>query len=194
MLKAHGGAGGNAGGSPGTTGATGSIIINTAQSAGSVDTTNLEDDPTVQIFGDQNPVCAQDPLPDGTISYTQGFYGASQTGVPQVIVLIDPATETFVGTCDEIVDTLNNVGVTDADILGEAGPVDCTDANDRIDVADFLTGGSKSASDGGFLPSGGGGIGNLAAQKITLLLNLNVGDEWEWERKPGNWVHFLKVE
>jgi hypothetical protein len=111
-----------------------------------------------------------DPLPDDTLSYTQGFYGSSPTGEDLVDQLIDEST------CEKIRDILNASGFDDTAIAG--GIIDCSVPADRDLVALFLTGTVGSGNDDGFLPAGnppvnGPGL-NLAAQKITLLLNLNL--------------------
>jgi len=112
-------------------------------------------------------------LPDDTLSYSQGFYGSSPTGEDLVDQLIDEST------CEAIREILNASGFDDTAIAG--GVINCSVAGDRDLVALFLTGtvGSEGGNnDDGFLPAGnpsqnGPGL-NLAAQKITLLLNLNL--------------------
>jgi len=111
-----------------------------------------------------------DPLPDDTVTYTQGFYGASPIGEDLVDQLIDEPT------CETIRGILNDSGFDDVEIAG--GVIDCSLDGDRDLVALFLTGTVGPGNDDGFLPAGnppqnGPGL-NLAAQKITLLLNLNL--------------------
>jgi hypothetical protein len=97
-----------------------------------------------------------DPLPDGTTSYTQGFYGASPIGESVVEHLMDYIT------CERIYDILHNVGVaTAADGCYSTLPL-------------MLTGTVGPGRDNGFLPSGFLPGQNMAAQLITLLLNLNL--------------------
>jgi hypothetical protein len=111
-----------------------------------------------------------DPLPDDTLSYTQGFYGASPIGEDLVDQLIDEST------CEAIREILNASGFDDTAIAG--GAIDCSVADDRDLVALFLTGTVGPGEDDGFLPAGNPSVNgpglNLAAQKITLLLNLNL--------------------
>jgi hypothetical protein len=108
-----------------------------------------------------------DPLPDDTLSYTQGFYGSSPTGEDLVDQLIDEST------CEQIRDILYYSGFDDT-----ASVIDCSVPAGRDLLALFLTGTVGAGNDDGFLPAGnpsqnGPGF-NLAAQKITLLLNLNL--------------------
>lgn len=125
-------------------------------------------------------LAAGDPLPDGTTSFTQGFYGSSPMGESVVALLIDEAT------CDEI-----NVILGD---LGEGLAIDCATAQGRAALAAFLTGEVGPGSDDGFLPSGFGPGQNLAAQKITLLLNLNLGVVLEAPAVPILSGYFLNVD
>jgi len=107
---------------------------------------------------------ASDPFPDGATSFTQGFYGSSPAGeaVTNDPDLIDQAT------CQEIDDILVAIGVaTTADF-------DCTSQLGRTALAFFLTGTVGPQADNGFLPSGFSPGHNLAAQKITTLLNLRL--------------------
>lgn len=107
---------------------------------------------------------AGDPFPDGTITYTQGFYGASPIGE-----LVVPALINNQSICEDILDALTGVDT----------PVfDCTTISGRADLAEFLTGELDTAEGledpEGFLPAGFVPGQNLAAQTITLLLNLNL--------------------
>ena len=165
------GGNGDPNGAAGTDGADGSITLSTAQP--SVNTAGSDIDPTPTINTDQSPICLQDPLPDGSTTFTQGFYGASPNGEALVDDILSGAGDPE-GLCNEIVGILNDLGFSDSDI-GD-GDIDCTDTDDIDDLAFFLTGpvGPGPEDPGGFLPSGGGGIGNLGAQKITLLINLNL--------------------
>jgi hypothetical protein len=102
-------------------------------------------------------IVALDPFPDGTVSYTQGFYGAAPNGEAVVEYLMDEIT------CDRINYILAKVGVAGT-------PYECYTA-----LPLFLTGTVGSGKDNGFLPSGFAPGQNVAAQLITLLLNLNLG-------------------
>ena len=103
-------------------------------------------------------ILALDPLPDGTTSYTQGFYGASPIGEAVVEHLMDETT------CERIYHILQNVGVTTAaDGCYSTLPL-------------MLTGTVGPGRDNGFLPSGFLPGQNMAAQMITLLLNLNLAN------------------
>lgn len=107
-----------------------------------------------------------DPLPDGTTSFTQGYYGSAPAGEAIVALLIDETT------CEDILDALTQP------ISNSQGPgiIDCAITSGRNDLADFLVGEVGTVggnNDGGFLPSGFHQY-NLAAQTITLLLNLNL--------------------
>jgi hypothetical protein len=101
-------------------------------------------------------ILALDPLPDGTASYTQGFYGSSPIGEAVVEYLMDEIT------CVRINYILEKVGV-------EGTPYDCYTA-----IPLLLTGTVGPGKDNGFLPSGFQPGQNIAAQMITLLLNLNL--------------------
>ncbi len=105
-----------------------------------------------------------DPFPDGSFTLTQGFYGAAPAGVAWVRGIIDYQDETE--PCEEINSILEAIGEGDT-------PYDCDpfEGDDRQALADFLSGGGVGGNDGGFLPTGFQNH-NLAAQKITLLLNL----------------------
>ena len=134
-----------------------------------------------------------DPLPDGTVTFTQGFYGASPTGEDIVDQLIDEAT------CIEIVGILNFSGFSDTDIAG--GSIDCSSDTDRDLVALFLTGEVGNVggnNDDGFLPAGNPSVNgpglNLAAQKITLLLNLNLDAILTGDDIPIEDGYFLNID
>jgi hypothetical protein len=101
-------------------------------------------------------VLALDPLPDGTTSYTQGFYGASPIGEAVVEYLMDEIT------CARINYILEKAGV-------QGTPYSCYSGLPLL-----LTGTVGPGNDGGFLPSGYLPGQNMAAQMITLLLNLNL--------------------
>jgi hypothetical protein len=162
-----GGTGGTGGapGAPGAPGAVGAITFNTAQA--SVTTTGATIDPEPDINTGQDLICSaapQDPLPDGSTTYTQGFFGSAPEGEAVVATLVDQAT------CTEINAILAAIGVGST-------PYDCTTAGGRLALANFLTGPVGSGPEGdakGFLPSGFEPGQNLAAQKITLLLNLRL--------------------
>jgi hypothetical protein len=108
-----------------------------------------------------------DPLPDDTNSYTQGYYGSSPAGEGTVANLMNETK------CSEFKTILANVGI-------DSSGYDCTSPVDRNALSDFLTGlvgpGKEKGADIGFLPSGFDPGQNLAAQKITLILNLNQPD------------------
>ena len=130
-----------------------------------------------------------DLLPDGTVSYTQGFYGASPAGEPLVLpILLAMAIDNTnftpnVDYCDDIVAILNAALTYDPGVA----------CDDRAALALFLTGfvgvdpGTGKEDPQGYLPAGNPSINkdseefdgalNLAAQKITLLLNLSLTDE-----------------
>jgi hypothetical protein len=101
-------------------------------------------------------IVALDPFPDDAVSYTQGFYGASPNGEAVVAYLMDGLT------CDRINDILAKAGV-------QGTPYDCYTALPLL-----LTGTVGPGKDNGFLPSGLVPGQNMAAQMITLLLNLNL--------------------
>jgi hypothetical protein len=104
-----------------------------------------------------------DPLPDGTLSYTQGYYGSSPEGEALVESLVDAET------CEAISSALVAVGV--------AGATECSDESSRAALAYLLTGpvGPGPERPSGFLPSGFAPGQNLAAQLVALLLNLRLG-------------------
>ncbi len=101
-------------------------------------------------------ILALDPLPDGTTSYTQGFFGASPVGEAVVRYLMDEPT------CGHINDILQQSGV-------QGTPYSC-----YIDLPLLLTGTVGPGKDNGFLPSGYSPGQNMAAQMITLMLNMNL--------------------
>jgi hypothetical protein len=105
-----------------------------------------------------------DPLPDGTTSFTQGYFGSAPAGEAIVALLVGGTA------CSHILDALT---LPIADSQGP-GVIDCSSENGRNDLAGFLVGtvGTEGGNnDGGFLPSGFHRY-SLAAQTITLLLNL----------------------
>ncbi len=177
-------------GADGTDGTDGSITLSTA--LGSVNTAGSDIGPTPTVLTDQDLVCEEeDPLPDNATTFTQGFYGSSQNGEALVDDIIKAADQSV---CDEIVAILLALGFTEDDI-GD-GDIDCADDDDIDDLALFLTGdsGAGGGNDGGFLPSGGGGIGNLGAQKITLLLNLNLGPVLIGDDEPILAGYFINID
>jgi hypothetical protein len=101
-------------------------------------------------------IVALDPFPDGTTSYTQGFFGASPNGEAVVAYLMDALT------CEGINFILAKAGVAGT-------PYDC-----YTELPLLLTGTIGPGKDDGFLPSGFDRGQNMAAQMITLLLNLNL--------------------
>jgi hypothetical protein len=103
-------------------------------------------------------IVALDPFPDGTTSYTQGFFGASPNGEAVVAYLMDGVT------CEGI-----NFILTKAGVAGT--PYDCYT---RLPLLLTGTVGPGPGKDGGFLPAGFDPGQNMAAQMITLLLNLNL--------------------
>lgn len=125
-------------------------------------------------------VSAEDPLPDGTTGVTQGFYGASPNGEAVVSDLIDQAT------CEAISAILADIGI----VLG----LDCSSEADQDALADFVTGEVGPGSDDGFLPSGFEPGQNLAAQAITLLLNLNLGEILVDPAIPMSSSYFLNID
>jgi hypothetical protein len=114
------------------------------------------DSQTMSNCYDLEIILALDPLPDGTTSYTQGFYGASPIGEAVVEHLMD---ETI---CSSINYILENAGVSGT-------PYGCYST-----LPLMLTGTVGPGRDSGFLPSGFLPGQNMAAQMITLLLNLNL--------------------
>jgi hypothetical protein len=127
-----------------------------------------------------------DPLPDGTTSFTQGYYGSAPAGEAIVALLIDEAT------CEDIMDALTHP------ISDSQGPgiIDCTSESGRNDLADFLIGAVGTMggnNDGGFLPSGFNQY-NLTAQTITLLLNLNLGVVLTGEDIPILAGYFINID
>lgn len=127
-----------------------------------------------------------DPLPDDTLSYGQGFYGSSPTGEAVVAQLIDEQT------CIVINDILVASGF-------EAQA--CETEEDFNSLALFLTGtvGSEGGNnDDGFLPAGNPSVNgpglNLAAQKITLLLNLNLDVLEELPILPSYFINIDTVQ
>ncbi len=135
-------------------------------------------------------ITVSDPLPDDTLSYGQGFYGSSPTGEAVVAQLIDEQT------CIVINDILVAIPV---DIGFESQA--CETPEDLESLALFLTGevGSEGGNnDDGFLPAGnpsenGPGL-NLAAQKITLLLNLNLDALEELPILPSYFINIDTVQ
>lgn len=127
---------------------------------------------------------AGDPFPDGTITYTQGFYGASPIGELVVPALIDE------DTCEDILDALTGVGGVPA--------VDCAASSDWPVLAEFLTGELATVEGqedpAGFLPSGFEPGQNLAAQTITLLLNLNLAAVLDSGEFPIHEDHAINID
>ena len=101
-------------------------------------------------------IVALDPFPDGTTSYTQGFFGASPNGERVVAYLMDGVT------CEGMNFILAKAGVAGT-------PYDC-----YTELPFLLTGTVGPGNDDGFLPAGFDPGQNMAAQMITLLLNLNL--------------------
>jgi hypothetical protein len=127
-----------------------------------------------------------DPLPDGTTSFTQGRYGSAPAGEAIVTLLVDEVT------CGHIMDALTML------IADSQGPglVDCSSGSGRDDLAVFLTGAVGTAggnNDGGFLPSGFHRY-NLAAQTITVLLNLNLGAVLSGDETPMQANYYLNID
>jgi len=131
-------------------------------------------------------ITLSDPLPDDTLSYGQGFYGSSPTGEAVVAQLIDEPT------CSVINDILVGSGFESRT---------CETPENLESLALFLTGevGSQGGNnDDGFLPAGnpsenGPGL-NLAAQKITLLLNLNLDILEELPILPSYFINIDTVQ
>jgi hypothetical protein len=118
----------------------------------------------------------RDPLPDGSTSYTQGFYGASPIGEAVVEHLMDETT------CASINYILEKVGVAGT-------PYDCYST-----LPLMLTGTVGPGRDNGFLPSGFLPGQNIAAQMITLLLNLNLAYALPAGAIPINGNHFINID
>jgi len=169
-----GGSSGSAGGSGtdvGSNGTNGTITINTAQS--SVTQTNGPSfDPAISsgttINVNQAAICAvPDPFPDGAVTFTQGYYGASPAGE----ALTNDPDLINQATCEKINAILNEFG------LVGAGFDDCTSPTERAALALFLSGTVGPGKDNGFLPSGFSPGQNLAAEMITLHLNLRLSTD-----------------
>lgn len=118
----------------------------------------------------------RDPLPDGTTSYTQGFFGSSPVGEAVVEYLMDETT------CERIYDILQNVGVATA-VDGCYSTLPLT-----------LTGTVGPGRDNGFLPSGFLPGQNMAAQMITLLLNLNLANVLPTGAIPMYTSYFINID
>lgn len=121
-------------------------------------------------------ILALDPLPDGTTSYTQGFYGASPDGEAVVGYLMDETT------CARINYILEKSGVVGT-------PFECYSALPLL-----LTGTVGAGRDNGFLPSGFVPGQNLAAQMITLLLNLNLATGLPAGAIAMNGSYFINID
>ncbi|MCH7543381.1 MAG: hypothetical protein IIB65_07065 [Proteobacteria bacterium] len=94
---------------------------------------------------------------------------------------------------------MNFSGFSDTDIAG--GSIDCSSDTDRDLVALFLTGEVGNVggnNDDGFLPAGNPSVNgpglNLAAQKITLLLNLNLDAILTGDDIPIEDGYFLNID
>lgn len=99
---------------------------------------------------------ALDPLPDGSTSYTQGFFGSSPVGEAVVQYLMDETTCTYI-----------NYALEKAGVAGT--PYGC-----YTTLPSMLTGTVGPGKDNGFLPSGYAPGQNMASQLITVLLNMNL--------------------
>ena len=126
-----------------------------------------------------------DPFPDGTLSYTQGYYGSSPDGEASVESLLDA------DTCEAIASALGSLDVAPA--------TDCTEQGSRAALAYLLTGpvGPGPERPRGFLPSGFAPGHNLVAQLATLLLNLNYGAiaaEGEYPLEGGYYLNVDAVQ
>ena len=101
------------------------------------------------------------------VSFTQGFFGSSPVGEALVAGLIND------DNCADINTILTSIGALEA-ALDCVVPAEATASA----LAHFLTGqvgaGKERAPDIGFLPSGFEPGDNLAAQKITLLINMEL--------------------
>lgn len=101
------------------------------------------------------------------VSFTQGFFGSSPVGEALVAGLIND------DNCADINTILTSIGALEG-ALDCAVPAEATASA----LAHFLTGqvgaGRERAPDIGFLPSGFEPGDNLAAQKITLLINMEL--------------------
>jgi len=121
-------------------------------------------------------IWALDPLPDGTASYTQGFYGASPIGEAVVAYLMDETT------CARINYILEKVGAAGT-------PYEC-----YSNLPLLLTGTVGPGRDNGFLPSGFLPGQNIAAQMITLLLNLNLAYVLPDGAIPMYGSHYINID
>ncbi len=123
-----------------------------------------------------------DPLPDGAVGYTQGYFGSSPEGEALVASLVDAET------CLAITTALEATGVP--------GATDCSDAEARAALAFLLTGpvGPGPERPRGFLPSGFAPGQNLVAQLVALLLNLELGAVLPDGEQPLAGAWFLNVD
>jgi len=123
-----------------------------------------------------------DPLPDGTLSYTQGYYGSSPEGEARVASLLDAPV------CEDVASALGSIGI--------GLEADCSDAGSRAALAYLLTGpvGSGPERPRGFLPAGFAAGDNLVAQLVTVLLNLNYAAVAGEEEHPLERGYFLNVD
>ena len=116
------------------------------------------------------------------VSFTQGFFGSSKNGEALVAGLIND------DNCDDINTILTSIGASE-----EA--LDCEVIESESELSHFLTGkvgpGKEKGDDNiGFLPSGFEPNDNLAAQKITVLLNM----ELEGGINSGNFLNIDVVD
>jgi len=127
----------------------------------------------------------EDLLPDDTVTYTQGYYGQSPQG-EQV-------------TCDILTDAEMDADDLQEirDILWELYGEDTGDISTDELLCLFLVGEVGAGPDDGYLPAGKLDPypnNNLAAQKITLLLNLNLNVVLESPEIPIELEYFLNID
>ncbi len=139
-------------------------------------------------------------LPQGTTTYGQGYYGQAQQGELDTCAILeamdsDPLAEMRVNAVS---------GIT-AILSLESFSIDVTTLDSVASLCSFLVEADEvnGNSDGGFLPAGkvdGKPVSNLAAQDITLRLNLNLdgvygawGDEGV-EFRPLEIGYYLNID
>lgn len=132
------------------------------------------------VEGISNLTVCEDP-PE--ISFTQGFFGSSPQGEAMVAGLIND------NNCADINTILASIGAIE-ETLDCLVPAEETES----DLSHFLTGtvgaGKEKGGEIGFLPAGFAPNHNLAAQKITALLNM----ELEGGINAGNFLNIDLVD
>ena len=155
-------------------------------------------------------ITRESPLPRGTVSYTQGFYGQSPRGEAmdcEILATMDanPLGTMSVDAVSGITAILASPSVS-VDMASVGVDVDTLESEDVHRLCLFLVGeiGTDGGNnDGGFLPAGkvdGHPVSNLASQDIALRLNLNLdgiygtwGDEGV-EFRPIELGYYLNID